>query len=103
MSRISAVVRYGAKNKRKEHGCVDGWMNDRQDEVRQRRKGSQERCRGVIEQRQNGGCVARMRGEGMLDLLPYNSYSRDDEEQCMRTGKQPQSVWEHSGILNKMR
>lgn len=48
VSGISAVERYGVSNKRRQHGCVDGWMNDRHGEGVERRKGSQECCCGVI-------------------------------------------------------
>lgn len=71
VSGISAVVRYGVNNKRKDHSCVDGWMNDRQEEEQQRRKGSQERCCGVIEPRLNGGCVVRMRGKRDAGLVAF--------------------------------
>lgn len=69
MSGIPAAVRYEVNNKRKDHSCVDGWMNDRQEEERQRRKGSQERCYGV--KRQNGGCVVRVRGDKDAGLVAF--------------------------------
>lgn len=35
-------------NKRREHGCVDGWVNDRQREEGERREGSEECWCGAI-------------------------------------------------------